>query len=34
MARVLNRLDPAEQAAFLKAMDMLEAELRDCGQER
>jgi DNA-binding MarR family transcriptional regulator len=34
LARVLNRLDPAEQAAFLKAMDMLEAELRDCGQER
>ena len=28
LARVLSRLDPAEQAAFLKAMDMLEAELR------
>jgi DNA-binding MarR family transcriptional regulator len=34
MARVLSRLDPAEQAAFLKAMDMLEAELRDCDQDR
>jgi DNA-binding MarR family transcriptional regulator len=31
MARVLDRLDPAERAAFLKAMDMLETELRDCG---
>jgi len=29
LARVLDRLDPAEQAAFLKAMDMLETELRD-----
>ncbi|WP_051807432.1 MarR family winged helix-turn-helix transcriptional regulator [Actinoplanes subtropicus] len=28
VARVLDRLDPAEQATFLKAMDMLEAELR------
>jgi DNA-binding MarR family transcriptional regulator len=28
LARVLDRLDPAEQAAFLKAMDMLETELR------
>ena len=28
LARVLDRLDPSEQAAFLKAMDMLEAELR------
>lgn len=27
VARVLDRLDPAEQATFLKAMDMLEAEL-------
>ena len=27
MARVLDRLDPAEQQAFLKAMDLLEAEL-------
>lgn len=34
MARVLDRLDPAEQAAFLKAMDLLETELRDCDQER
>jgi DNA-binding MarR family transcriptional regulator len=33
MARVLARLDPAEQAAFLKAMDLLEAELRGCDQE-
>jgi len=32
MARVLNRLDPAERAAFLKAMGMLEEELRE--QER
>jgi DNA-binding MarR family transcriptional regulator len=29
LARVLDRLAPAERAAFLKAMDMLEAELRD-----
>lgn len=28
LARVLDRLDPGEQAAFLKAMDMLETELR------
>jgi DNA-binding MarR family transcriptional regulator len=28
LARVLDRLDPQEQAAFVKAMDMLEAELR------
>lgn len=28
MARVLDQLAPAEQAAFLKAMGMLEAELR------
>jgi DNA-binding MarR family transcriptional regulator len=28
LARVLDKLDPAEQTAFLKAMDMLEAELR------
>jgi len=27
MARVLDRLNPAEQQAFLKAMDLLEAEL-------
>jgi len=27
LARVLDRLQPDEQAAFLKAMDMLEAEL-------
>ena len=28
LARVLDQLDPAEQATFLKAMDLLEAELR------
>jgi DNA-binding MarR family transcriptional regulator len=28
LARVLDRLAPSEQAAFLKAMDLLEAELR------
>jgi DNA-binding MarR family transcriptional regulator len=28
LARVLDRLDTSEQAAFLKAMDMLETELR------
>jgi DNA-binding MarR family transcriptional regulator len=28
LARVLDQLAPAERAAFLKAMDMLEAELR------
>lgn len=28
LARVLDRLNPQERAAFLKAMDMLEAELR------
>jgi DNA-binding MarR family transcriptional regulator len=28
LARVLDRLAPQEQATFLKAMDMLEAELR------
>lgn len=28
LARVLARLDPSEQAAFLKAVDMLETELR------
>ncbi|MGF7238669.1 MAG: MarR family winged helix-turn-helix transcriptional regulator [Frankia sp.] len=28
LARVLDRLAPEEQAAFLKAMDMLETELR------
>ncbi len=29
LARVLDKLDPSEQAAFLKAMDLLETEL-DC----
>jgi DNA-binding MarR family transcriptional regulator len=28
LARVLDRLAPSEQEAFLKAMDLLEAELR------
>ncbi len=28
LARVLDKLAPSEQAAFLKAMDLLEAELR------
>lgn len=28
LARVLDKLAPSEQAAFLKAMDMLETELR------
>lgn len=28
LARVIGRLDPCERDAFLKAMDMLEAELR------
>ena len=31
LARVLDRLAPSERTAFLKAMDMLEAELRDPG---
>jgi DNA-binding MarR family transcriptional regulator len=34
LARVLDRLDPAEQATFLKAMDMLEEELRGPENER
>jgi DNA-binding MarR family transcriptional regulator len=34
LARVLDRLDPQEQAAFVKAMDMLEAELRAQDTER
>jgi DNA-binding MarR family transcriptional regulator len=34
LARVLERLAPGEQAAFLKAMDMLEAELRTPDTER
>jgi DNA-binding MarR family transcriptional regulator len=34
LARVLERLAPDEQAAFLKAMDMLEAELRTPDAER
>jgi DNA-binding MarR family transcriptional regulator len=33
LARVLDRLAPAERTAFLKAMDMLEAELRDPDRE-
>jgi DNA-binding MarR family transcriptional regulator len=31
VARVLDRLDPSEQAAFVKAMDLLENELRAPG---
>jgi DNA-binding MarR family transcriptional regulator len=31
LARVLDRLDPAEQAAFLKAMSLLETELQGEG---
>ncbi|HEX6449481.1 MAG TPA: MarR family winged helix-turn-helix transcriptional regulator [Trebonia sp.] len=31
VARVLDKLDSTEQAAFLKAMDLLEAELRSDG---
>jgi DNA-binding MarR family transcriptional regulator len=31
LARVLDKLSPAEQQAFLKAMDLLETELRDPG---
>src|SRR5262249_19228285 len=31
LARVLDKLTPAEQEAFLKAMDLLEAELRSQG---
>jgi DNA-binding MarR family transcriptional regulator len=34
LARVLDRLAPGERAAFLKAMDMLEAELRVHDGER
>lgn len=34
LARVLDRLDPQEQAAFVKAMHMLEAELRAQDTER
>jgi DNA-binding MarR family transcriptional regulator len=30
LARVLEKLDPAERAAFLKAMDLLEVELGGC----
>jgi DNA-binding MarR family transcriptional regulator len=29
LARVLSKLDPSEQETFLKAMDLLEAELQD-----
>jgi DNA-binding MarR family transcriptional regulator len=31
LARVLDKLDPSEQEAFLKAMDLLETELRSQG---
>jgi DNA-binding MarR family transcriptional regulator len=33
LARVLDKLAPSEQAAFLKAMDLLEAELRGGSQK-
>jgi len=32
LARVLDRLEPAERTAFLKAMNMLEEELRASGE--
>lgn len=34
LARVLDRLTPSEQAAFVKAMDMLETELRSHDGDR
>ena len=34
IARVLDKLDTAEQEAFLKAMSLLEAELRTGGSDR
>jgi hypothetical protein len=34
MARVLDKLTPAEQQAFLKAMDLLETELHSQDTER
>lgn len=34
LARVLDKLTPAEQDAFLKAMDLLEAELRTKDADR
>ena len=34
LARVLDKLSPAEQQAFLKAMDLLEAELHSQGTDR
>jgi DNA-binding MarR family transcriptional regulator len=34
LARVLDKLTPAEQDAFLKAMDLLEAELRSQDADR
>jgi DNA-binding MarR family transcriptional regulator len=33
LARVLDKLDPSEQEAFLKAMDLLETELRSQGSQ-
>jgi hypothetical protein len=34
MARVLDKLTPAEQQAFLKAMDLLETELHSPDNDR
>ena len=34
LARVLDKLDPGEQQAFLKAMDLLETELRAQDNQR
>lgn len=34
LARVLDRLAPVERETFLKAMDMLEAELRSKDSQR
>ena len=34
LARVLDQLAPSEQAAFLKAMDLLETELRAQDNQR
>jgi DNA-binding MarR family transcriptional regulator len=33
LARVLDKLSPGEQQAFLKAMDLLESELRSPGTQ-
>ena len=33
IARVLDKLSPSEQRAFVKAVDLLETELRSCGPQ-